>query len=46
MGTENHPTPHLLVSIGMPVFNGEKLIKRALDSLLTQDYKNLEIVVS
>lgn len=35
-----------LVSIGLPVFNGEKWIARALGSLLKQDYSNIEIVVS
>ena len=35
-----------LVSIGLPVYNGEKYITRALDSLLAQEYHNLEIVVS
>ncbi len=35
-----------LVSIGMPVFNGEKGVAGALDSLLGQDYRNLEIIIS
>jgi glycosyltransferase involved in cell wall biosynthesis len=35
-----------LVSIGVPVFNGEAGIGRALDSLLAQDYADLEIVIS
>ena len=35
-----------LVSIGMPVYNGEKRLARALDSLLAQDYLNLEIIIS
>jgi len=34
-----------LVSILMPVLNGELLLTQALDSLLAQDYKNLEIVI-
>ncbi|MCE9550577.1 MAG: glycosyltransferase [Betaproteobacteria bacterium] len=38
----NHP----LVSVGMPVFNGEKWIRRALDSLLNQDYPNIELIIS
>lgn len=42
MEDENQP----LVSIGMPVFNGEKGLARALDSLLEQDYRNLEIIIS
>ncbi|MBT8763359.1 glycosyltransferase family 2 protein [Desulfohalobiaceae bacterium Ax17] len=36
----------LLVSIGMPVYNGERYIRRALDSLLAQDYKNFELIIS
>ncbi len=35
-----------LVSIGMPVFNGEKGLANAIDSILEQDYPNLEIVIS
>lgn len=35
-----------LVSIGMPVYNGEKYIRQALDSLLAQDYPNLELIIS
>ncbi len=42
MKDENQP----LVSIGVPVFNGEKGLTRALDSLLEQDYPNLEIIIS
>jgi glycosyltransferase involved in cell wall biosynthesis len=35
-----------LVTVGMPVFNSEKIIVRALDSILTQDYPNTEIIIS
>lgn len=35
-----------LVSIGMPVYNGEKYIRRALDSLLAQDHENMELIIS
>ena len=34
------------VSIGMPVYNGEKYIRQAMDSLLAQDYKNFELIIS
>lgn len=34
-----------LVSIIVPVYNGEKYIERCLDSLVNQSYKNLEIIV-
>lgn len=39
---ENQP----LVSIGMPVYNGERFIRQALDALLAQDYQNFELVIS
>jgi glycosyltransferase involved in cell wall biosynthesis len=35
-----------LVSIGMPVYNGEKYIRKALDSLLAQDYESFELIIS
>ena len=35
-----------LVSIGVPVYNGEKTIAKALDALIAQDYSNLEIIIS
>jgi glycosyltransferase involved in cell wall biosynthesis len=35
-----------LVSIGMPVYNGAKYIRRALDSLLAQAYDKYEIIIS
>lgn len=35
-----------LVSIGMPAYNGERYIKRALDSLLAQNYANFELLIS
>src|SRR5439155_18261545 len=38
-----NPTP--LVSIGLPVRNGEKYLRQALDSLLAQTFADFEIVV-
>jgi glycosyltransferase involved in cell wall biosynthesis len=35
-----------LVSIGVPVYNGGPFIQQALESLLAQTYRNLEIVIS
>jgi glycosyltransferase involved in cell wall biosynthesis len=35
-----------LVSIGLVVYNGEKLISRAIGSLLAQDYTNFELIIS
>lgn len=34
-----------LVTIGIPVFNGEKHLAQALDSALAQDHPNLEILI-
>jgi glycosyltransferase involved in cell wall biosynthesis len=34
------------VSIGMPVYNGEKYLGQALDSLLAQDCGNFELIIS
>jgi glycosyltransferase involved in cell wall biosynthesis len=39
---ENEP----LVSIGMPVFNEERFIERSLNSLASQNYKNIELLIS
>ncbi len=35
-----------LVSIGLPVYNGENYLRQALDSLLMQDYTNFELIIS
>ena len=35
-----------LVSVGMPVFNGEKYIREALDSLLVQTFTDFELIIS
>jgi glycosyltransferase involved in cell wall biosynthesis len=35
-----------LVSVGLPTYNGERYLREALDSLVGQDYANLEILVS
>lgn len=34
------------ITIGMPVFNGEKCVGQAISSLLNQTYKNFELIVS
>lgn len=39
-------TDKALVSIGMPIYNGETLLRQALDSLLAQDYENFELIIS
>jgi len=35
-----------LVSIGMSVYNSEQHIRQALDSVLAQDYENIELIIS
>jgi glycosyltransferase involved in cell wall biosynthesis len=35
-----------LVSIGLPVYNGEESIQRSIHSLLNQSYKNIELIIS
>lgn len=35
-----------LISICVPVYNGEKYIRETIDMILNQDYKNLEILIS
>jgi len=37
---------HPLVSIGLPVFNEGRFIRQSLESLISQDYKNIEIIIS
>ena len=34
------------ISIGMPVYNGEKFIRNALDSLLSQTFRDFELIIS
>ena len=35
-----------LVSIGVPVYNGARYLREALESLVTQDYPHFEIIIS
>lgn len=39
-----HENP--LVSIGVPVYNEERYLSLTLESLLAQDYRNLELIIS
>ncbi len=43
MNQQNTPPT---VSIGMPVYNGAKYIREALDSLLTQTFTDFELIIS
>ena len=42
MDSSNFP----LVSIGMPVFNEERFLRQSLESLVQQDYPNIELLIS
>jgi len=35
-----------LVSVGIPVFNGELFLREAIDSILAQSHSNLELIIS
>jgi glycosyltransferase involved in cell wall biosynthesis len=35
-----------LVSIGLPVYNADRSLQRAIDTLLAQDYPNFELIIS
>jgi len=34
------------ISIGMPVYNGEKFLRKSLDSLLAQSHRDFELIIS
>ena len=34
------------VSVGIPVYNGEKYLAEAIDSALSQTFPNLEVVIA
>jgi len=36
----------LLISIGLPVFNGGEHLSQTLDALRAQDYENFELIIS
>ena len=39
-------SPPPLVSIGLPVYNGERFLTQALEALLSQTFTDFEIVIS
>ena len=40
----NENSPH--VTVGMPVYNGERHVRQAIDSVLSQTFRGLELVIS
>jgi len=47
MNTTTNAKEHIpKVSIGMPIYNGEKLIRDVLDSLLGQTFAYFELIIS
>ena len=38
--------PDVLVTIGLPVYNGENFLESTLDSILNQTHSNLELIIS
>lgn len=46
MGSRRINEKNPLVSIGFPVYNGEAFLEEAIESILTQTYSNLEIIIS
>ncbi|MEZ4772844.1 MAG: glycosyltransferase family 2 protein [Bacteroidia bacterium] len=41
-----HKNPAPLVSIGIPTYNGGNRIETALNSILSQDYEHVEVIIS
>ena len=42
----DHTSQKPCVTIGLPVFNGEKYLAQALDSILAQTYQDFEVIIS
>ena len=40
------PTVSPLVSIGLPVYNGDRYLAEALDSILAQSFADFELIIS
>jgi glycosyltransferase involved in cell wall biosynthesis len=43
---EAKPSSNPSVNIGLPVFNGQEKVERALDSILNQTYRNIQVLIS
>ena len=46
MNSHSESLTDMKLSIGLPVHNGEKFIRKCLDSLLAQTFENFEIIIS
>jgi glycosyltransferase involved in cell wall biosynthesis len=44
-GFENHDMEEPLISIILPVYNGEKYLNESIDSVLSQSYQNWELLI-
>lgn len=42
----NAGTNEPLITIGLPVFNGERFLRCAIDALLAQTYRNFELIIA
>lgn len=43
MRKQNNQSP--LISVVLPVYNGEKTIRLCVDSMLAQDFKDFELII-
>jgi len=46
MGTTSHSSGAPRVSVGMPVYNGAKYMREAIDAILAQTFTDLELIIS
>ncbi|MBN1479375.1 glycosyltransferase [candidate division KSB1 bacterium] len=46
MAKNTNQTNDSLVSIGMPVYNGQRFLRKAIESLLHQTFENFELIIS
>ena len=43
---DNYKKESRKLSIGLPIFNGELFIHKAIESILAQTFKNFELIIS